>query len=477
MATSVLKKLDRKTTGIKSTRPVKVIQFGEGNFLRAFVDWIIDILNEKTEFNGSIDVVQPIAQGMGTQINDQDGLYHVVLNGIKDGKPSTETRLITSLSRVINPFLDMPSYLKAAENPDLRFVVSNTTEAGIAFNPADKNPNALPDSFPGKLTVFLHHRFKHFQGVGGKGLIFLPCELIEKNGVNLRQAILQYADHWRLPEGFKKWIEQENTFCNTLVDRIVPGYPKETIQQIQEGIGYDDKLVVTAEPFHLWVIEANESVQKVLPAEKAGLQVKFTSDLTPYRTRKVRILNGAHTALVPVAYLMGLRTVRDSIDHPVVGKFIRESLFEEIIPTLELSKDELHQFAHDVIERFQNPFIRHELSSIALNSISKFKVRVLPSLLRYVEIKNALPERLVMSLAALLQFYKGQWNGESTPVSDSPEIITFFKTAWANPSLHQVANIVLSNREFWGEDLTKVTGLSNAVTNHLESFTRHGKVL
>jgi tagaturonate reductase len=477
LATSVLKKLNRKTAGVKSRRPVKVIQFGEGNFLRAFADWIIDILNEKTDFNGSVDVVQPIAQGMGAQINEQDGLYHVVLNGIKDGQPSTETRMIESVNRVINPFQDMASYLEGAENADLRFVISNTTEAGIAFNPADQYPGALPSSFPGKLTVFLLHRFNHFHGAVDKGLIFLPCELIEKNGANLREAILRYADHWKLSTDFTTWLAQNNVFCNTLVDRIVPGYPKDTIQQIQEAIGYDDRLVVTAEPFHLWVIEANESVRKLLPVEKAGLQVRFTGDLTPYRTRKVRILNGAHTALVPIAYLAGLRTVKESIDHPVIGNFIRECLFEEIIPTLELSKDELHQFAHNVIERFQNPFIRHELSSIALNSISKFKVRVLPSLTRYVELKNALPEKLVRSLAALIQFYKGEWNGESTPVSDSPEVTSFFQTAWRNPSVKQVSNITLANKDLWGEDLTKVTGLSHAIADHLESFAKEVKVL
>jgi tagaturonate reductase len=477
LATSSLKKLNRKTAGVSSARPVKVIQFGEGNFLRAFVDWIFDILNEKTEFNGSIDVIQPIAQGMGSLINEQDGLYHVVLNGIKDGKPSTETRIITSVNRVINPFEELPAYMKAAENPDLRFIVSNTTEAGIAFNPTDNDPGILPESFPGKLTIFLWHRYSHFQGDKGAGLIFLPCELIEKNGDNLKRAILQYADHWHLPGAFGKWISQDNKFCNTLVDRIVPGYPKDTIHQIQAGIGYDDKLVVTAEHFHLWVIEGDEGLRKELPTEKAGLHVKFTSDLTPYRTRKVRILNGAHTAMVPIAYLMGLRRVKESIDHPVIGDFVRKCLYEEIIPTLDLSKEELHQFAHDVIERFQNPFIRHELSSIALNSISKFKVRVLPSLLRYFEIKAALPEKLVLSLAALIQFYKGQWNGEAIPVSDSPEVVTFFKNAWTNPSVFEVATLVLGNKDFWGADLTKVPGLPHAITGYLESFARHQKIL
>jgi tagaturonate reductase len=466
----MLKKLNRETVFVQPVRPIKVLQFGEGNFLRAFADWIIDILNERTDFNGVVQVIQPIANGMGDLVNVQNGLYHVVLNGIQNGKPVQETRLINSVVGVINPFNQFQQYLQTAENPDLKFVISNTTEAGIIFNENDKDATILPETFPGKLTIFLYHRYLHFAGSSDNGLIFLPCELIEKNGTQLKHAILQYISHWNLPVGFKNWVEQHNTFCNTLVDRIVPGFPKDTIPEIEKAVGYEDKLVVMAEPFHLWVIEGPDSVRQVFPAERAGLNVKFVNDLTPYRTRKVRILNGAHTALVPVAYLHGLRTVRESIDDPFIGDFIRKTILEEIIPTLDLPAAELQQFAADVVERFQNPYIRHELMSIALNSISKFKVRVLPSLLQYIEIKKQLPVRLIFSLSALIRFYKGDWRGEKIALQDTPEILDFFAAIWKSNNLEMIVNASLSNESLWGQNLLKITGLEISILNNLRQL-------
>jgi tagaturonate reductase len=278
---------------------------------------------------------------------------------------------------------------------------------------------------------------------------------------------LQYVDHWKLSTEFKNWIIETCVFCNTLVDRIVPGFPKDTIKEIQQQLGFEDNLVVSAEPFHLWVIEAPFVVKKAFPTEKAGLQVKFVSDLTPYRTRKVRILNGAHTALVPVAYLSGLRLVKESVDDVTIGKFIRDTISEEIVPTLDLPADELQQFANDVIERFQNPFIKHELISIALNSISKFKVRVLPSLLGYHKKTGKLPERLVFSLAALIRFYKGEWQGETIPLNDSTEILDFFKQTWALNDQSKTIQAVLSNQSLWGADLTAIAGLEKMVLDNL----------
>lgn len=466
----MLKKLNRANAGVTTTRPVKVLQFGEGNFLRAFVDWIIDILNEKVDFNGDVQIIQPIGKGMGNMINDQEGLYHVVLNGIKKGKSSTETRLITCVRDVINPYEDFHRFLQAGENPDLKFIVSNTTEAGIAFNPADTNPDTLPDSFPGKLTSLLYHRFRFFNADPGKAPVIIPCELIDKNGEKLKETILQFAKLWDLPYTFKKWIEDYVIFCNTLVDRIVPGFPKEKIQDIQKEINYEDNLVVMAEPFHLWVIEAPESVRVQFPVEKAGLDVKFVKSQAPYRTRKVRILNGAHTALVPVAYLHGLRTVKESIENSFSGNFIRQAVFEEIIPTLDLPAEELKHFADDVIERFQNPFIKHELSSIALNSISKYKVRVLPSVLEYEKRKSSLPDHLVFSLACLIRFYKGTWKGETLPVADNPEIVEFFNKTWSSGDVGQVTSAVLSNTSFWDTDLTKVFGMTEKVSSMLNAI-------
>jgi tagaturonate reductase len=434
------------------------LQFGEGNFLRAFCDWMVDVLNEKTDFNGNVQIIQPIAQGMSAMINVQDGLYHVVLNG----KHTKEDRLITCVDSAINPYDDYKQFLALAENSDLEFVFSNTTEAGIAFNENDKTYDVLPESFPGKVTALLLHRYK----TNKKQLTFLPCELIEKNGTTLKSVVHQYVDLWKLPADFKNWLNTNVHFCNTLVDRIVPGFPKETIHEIHERTGYEDNLAVMAEPFHLWVIEAPEHVRKSLPLEKAGLQVKFVPDLTPYRTRKVRILNGAHTALVPVAYLKGLRTVRESVDDKEVGDYLMKAIHEEIIPTLDLPKSELVQFADEVIERFQNPFIKHELASIALNSISKYKVRVLPSVLGYISLKKELPKRLLYSLAALIKFYKG----EGRPVNDTPEILEFFKKAWAGNDAVQAAKLVLGNKDFWGQDLNEIEGLNKLVTEDLKAI-------
>ncbi|HZY81742.1 MAG TPA: tagaturonate reductase [Cyclobacteriaceae bacterium] len=455
------KKLNRQTVHTHK-RPIKVLQFGEGNFLRAFCDWMVDILNEKTDFNGNVQIVQPIGQGMGAMINAQDGLYHVILNG----KRSNEDRLITCVDSVLNPYDDYNKFLALAENPDLKFIFSNTTEAGITFNENDKSRDKLPDSFPGKVTALLYHRFEKKLG----GLIFLPCELIEKNGTILKSVVEKYVDLWKLPSEFKTWLNANVLFCNTLVDRIVPGFPKETIHEIHQRTGYEDNLAVMAEPFHLWVIEAPESVRKSLPLEEAGLDVKFVSDLTPYRTRKVRILNGAHTALVPVAYLKGLRTVRESVDDKEVGSWLLKAIHEEIIPTLDLPKEELTKFANEVMERFQNPYIKHELSSIALNSVSKYKVRVLPSVLGYISVKNELPKRLLYSLAALIRFYKGEWKGEILPVNDSPDILEFFGKAWSTNDPTHVAKVVLGNVDFWGADLNAVAGLNKYVTESLKEL-------
>jgi len=470
----MLNKLNRSTASKPLTQPVKILQFGEGNFLRAFADWMVDILNEKTGFNGAVKIVQPIAQGMGEKVNSQDGLYHVVLNGIRQGKPIREIRLITCIEGVINPFEDYQGYLKAGENADLCFIISNTTEAGITFSSNDKSPEVLPETFPGKLTALLYHRYKTFQGEANMALTILPCELIEKNGETLRNTILQYIAQWNLEEGFRKWITEHTLFCDTLVDRIVPGFPKDTVQQVWDETGYEDDLVVTGETFHLWVIQPKteqtprvEALRKALPLERAGLQVQFVKDLTPYRTRKVRILNGAHTAMVPVGYLRGLRTVQEVIDDPVTGDFIRKTLDEEVIPTLDLPLEELQQFSNDVIERFQNPFIRHELMSIALNSVSKFQVRVLPSVLEFIQRTGTLPRRLLYSLAALILFYRGEWKGERIALNDTASVLSFFKRAWSHKELNVVVEEVLSNQEFWKTDLTSIKGFSAAVEKHM----------
>ncbi|WP_461204879.1 tagaturonate reductase [Clostridium sp. DL1XJH146] len=458
----------------------RIVQFGEGNFLRAFADWMIDKMNKEADFDSSVVVVQPLKQGLIDKLNEQDGLYTLYLNGIKDGQAISEHKVIESISRGINPYFQHEEYLELARNPELRFVLSNTTEAGIAFDEEDKLEDKPQNSYPGKLTALLYERYKNFDGDKNKGLILIPCELIEKNGEKLKEIILKYASLWNLEEGFTSWINESNQFCNTLVDRIVPGYPRDRIEEITEELGYDDQLVVEGEQFHLWVIEAPLWVKDEFPAEKCGLNVVFTDDLTPYRTRKVRILNGAHTTMVPVSLLYGIETVRETVEHEVMGKFIEDAIFNEIIPTLDLSKEELDYFAGAVLERFKNPFIKHYLMSISLNSNPKFRTRVLPSLLTYKERKNELPSKLVFAFAATIRLYKGDINGNTIQLKDNQDILDMYKELWSNCSGEEdyknIVTTVLARVDIWEMDLNEVEGLAEKVTYYLSIIEKVGMV-
>jgi tagaturonate reductase len=468
----MLKKLNRITAGISQERPVKILQFGGGNFLRGFADWIVDVLNERTDFNGSIDIITSVTPGTAEQINEQQGLYHLIQQGNKNGKPFSETRLITAVNRAINPANNFDAFLQSAHNPDLRFIISNTTEAGIAFDGTDTEIYSLPKSFPGKLTLLLYHRFIHFHGALDKTVIIMPCELIEANGTVLKKIVLRYVSLWNLSPVFAEWIEK-NIFCNTLVDRIVPGFPKDGVNQLQQQTGFIDSLAVAAEPFYFWAIEAPEFVQKEFPTKEAELNdVVFVADIAPYRIRKVRILNGAHTALMAVAYLRGIRTVNEAMDDPFTEKFIRHSIEKEIIPTLTLPHPELLGFSNAVADRFRNPFIKHLLLSISLNSISKFKVRILPTILDYINLKKELPENLIMSFAALTCFYRGSWNGETIPLNDSAEVISIIQTAWKEDSIDKTVFEILSNKTLWAMDLTKVDGLREALSLNISRLLR-----
>ena len=465
--------LNRKTREA-NTYTERILQFGEGNFLRAFANWMIQQMNTKADFDGGVVVVQPIEQGLVKVLNDQDGLYTLYLNGIKNGKAISEHQVIDCIQRGINPYQEFDAYTANAENPDLRFVISNTTEAGINYDAADKLQDAPQKSFPGKLTALLHKRFKHFGGASEKGLIIIPCELIDRNGDNLKKIILQYAEDWNLGVAFVQWINEDNIFCNTLVDRIVPGYPKDKMDSITEALGYKDNLVVEGEQFHLWVIEGPKSVKEEFPADACGLNVVFTDNMQPYRTRKVRILNGAHTTLVPVGYLYGIDKVRESLEDPVVGSFLKDAIFEEICPTLDLPDEELKQFSNDVLDRFRNPYLEHALMSISLNSISKYKTRVLPSVLEFINSKNALPKRLLFSLAALIAFYKGDRNGEHIALKDDQKVLDFFAEQWVSNISHTVVKNVLANTDFWGCDLTEIKGMQELVANYLENILYKG---
>ncbi len=470
-----MKPLNRQNANTTSDRPIKILQFGTGNFLRGFIDWAVDILNEKTGFNGDIQIVQPHGKSPATALNAQEGLYHVITRGFQNGKVVDEVRLISSVRPAINPYLEYESFLALADNPELRFMISNTTEAGIYFDPKDGHPDTVPASFPGKLTALLYRRFTFFKGEASKGLVHLPCELIEQNAQKLKATILQYAKLWSLGSAFESWINEHNVFCNTLVDRIVPGYPQEDAQEMTERTGFKDDLMVMTEPFHLWIIEGPQSLESEFPINQTGLDIYFAEDLSPYRTRKVRILNGAHTAMVPLAYLRGLRTVREAVEDPYIGDFLNKAIYQEVIPTLDLPQDELKKFAQDVVERFKNPFIKHQLKDIALNSVSKFQVRVLPSLLGYYDRKKELPEHLVLSFAALIVFYRGRYGNEALPVRDTPEVMDFFKEVWENGNSHNIASRVLANAALWQEDLNSIEGLTDLLAEKISGLLSDDK--
>lgn len=420
----------------KPKRTERIIQFGEGGFLRAFVDWIVQLTDEKTDFDASVVVVQPIEKGMCDMLEKQNCVYTLIMRGLKDGVPTVDKKVIDCISRTVQPYRDFDEYLKLAEDPDFRFVVSNTTESGIAFNDSDRPDNAPNITFPAKVTMLLKKRFD----LGLNGFIFLPCELIEKNGQTLKKYVLEYAKLWNLGTDFEKWIGNKNIFCNTLVDRIVTGYPRDE----KIDLGYEDNMLDTSEIFHLWVIEAKDDEQKILknefPFEKAGLNIIVTNNLVRYRTRKVRILNGAHTSMIPYALLSKIETVGECMKDEKMSKFVKECVFDEIIPTLDLPKDELIDYANNVFERFSNPYIKHMCSSIALNSVSKFKVRVLPSILEYIKRKGEMPKRLLFSFARLIEFYK------TDMPNDDKDVMKFMKES--------DAKTILSNEKLWGEDLS-----------------------
>ena len=451
------------------------MQFGGGNFLRAFVDWMVDVLNNETDFNGGIAIVKPTAGGDYSELKAQDGLFTVVLDGIKDGELIAEKILVNSVQQVVNCYTEWETYLALAKNPDLRFIVSNTTEAGIKFSREDKFEDEPPTEFPAKLTVWLHHRFEHFKGETSKGCIFLPCELIENNGEALKKSVLRYADHWQLGHEFTEWIEAANHFCSTLVDRIVSGYPKDRADKIQEELGYEDELLVAGEYYHSWVIQGPDIVQKELPFSQTDLNVEFVDDLVPYREMKVRILNGAHTSMVPVGYLAGIRFVKEVMDDEVVSGFVTSLLLEEAAKTLDFPDAVKRKFVANVLDRFRNPLLKHQLISISLNSTSKFTARLLPTLKDYYAKEGELPKRIVFGLSALIRFYKGETNGEPIPLKDDQKVLDFFASHWEKYdsnglSLKELSQSILSNTSIWKEDLTKINGLVESVSRNLKAI-------
>lgn len=415
--------------------PVKVLQFGEGNFLRAFVDWMIDRMNKNGDFNGSVRIIQALEAGMGDVINGQNGLYHVIRRGVENGQKIEKIDLVESVESVVNAVTEREKMIESALLPELRFVFSNTTEAGIEYR-------ENVDTFPNKVAEIVTARCK--AGLGG--LIFIPCELIEHNGDKLKECVLKYISD----EKVRNYVENECIFCNTLVDRIVAGYPRDEAEKYWDKLGVRDDLLVCCEPFFFFVIECPKQVAEEFPADKAGVDVLFTDDQTPYRTRKVRFLNGAHTASVLGAHLAGFTFVDEMVKDEKFGEFLRKVLFEEVMLTINLPDEQKKAYAESVLERFANPYANHRLLSIALNSSSKWRVRVLPSLLDYLKITGELPECLTKSMAYLIKFYRQE------EFEDSPRVKEFFAL---NPTVEEI----LGNAELWGMDLNTIPNFTEKV--------------
>jgi len=468
------KQLNRSNLNRHNSLPIKVVQFGEGNFLRAFVEYAFHRLNEELDFNAGIAVVQPIENGLIDVLNQQDGLYTLFINGIKNDQPEQDMQLISNIVKAINPYVDHESFLNLAKEEELKFVVSNTTEAGINYVSKDTAQMKPPSSFPAKLTLLLHERFKTFEGDPTKGLIIIPCELINYNSDWLKEVVLKYITNWNLTDDFKEWVLQTCTFHNTLVDRIVPGYPKSDIENYNSKIDYKDNLIVTAERFFLWVIEGGDELKKALPFDKIDLDVKIVQDMQPYRTRKVRILNGAHTAMVPFSILYGNSTVQETIENDFTGSFVNSVIFDEIVSTLDMDLEELNAFSKDVLDRFRNPFIKHQLADIALNSISKFRVRVLPSLVEFEKNKGRLPKALTYAMACLIRFYKGEWQENKLPLNDDSQLTKEFTEIWQLKEYSLIVKKVLGNMNFWEMDLNSIPELQKTIAWILEEIDSVG---
>ncbi len=474
--------LNKTKTG-KVERPIKVLQFGEGNFLRAFVDYMIDIANDKGEFNGDIVLVKPITFGTLERFHEQDCQYTVQLRGIVDDKPQRINRIVTSVADAVDAYEEYEKYAGYARLDTLRFIVSNTTEAGIVYDDTDLLEMTPPKTYPGKLTKFLYERYQHFSGALDKGLIILPVELIDDNGIHLKECVLKLAELWKLEEGFISWIHEACVFTSTLVDRIVTGYPRDEAEELCKEFGYQDNLIVTGEPFALWVIESAKDISGELPLPQVGLPVIFTDNQKPYKQRKVRILNGAHTSFVLASYLCGNDIVLQSMQDELILNFIKATIFEEVIPTLTLPKQELEEFAQAVLTRFNNPYVKHAHLSISLNSVSKWRARCMPSFLEYIEKTGKLPVHLTFSLAALMAFYTGaeirdkaligHRGEEEYNILDDEAVLSFFASNSDKQTDEYVHN-TLANTDFWGQDLSRIAGVEDAVTAYLTDIRSLG---
>jgi tagaturonate reductase len=448
--------------------PIRVLQIGDGVFLRAFVDWMVDVANAKgvTAFGIAVATARP--HGKPPALATQDNLFTLITRGAG----VDEVRVVSAVQTSFDPHAD-PAQLRAfAASPDLRFVVSNTTEAGIVDAPEPYDPAACPLSFPAKVAWLLRARFDAL-GAEARGLVFLPCELIEANGATLKRFTLAHAARWGFPPAFAAWVEDRSFFLETLVDRIVPGFPAAQAESLFAEWGYRDPLAVMAEPFHLWVIEGPREIAEAWPLAQAGLNVVWTDNIKPYRDRKVRMLNGAHTALAMPAFLAGIDTVGEATADPLFARYLDALMFNEIAPYVDLPAAERESYGRTTLERFANPFLRHELIAIAVNSVSKWRARLLPTVKDTVAAAGRAPRLIAYGFASLLWFYRGETERGPYPLRDDPRVLTLFAEAWREPP-REAARRLMSDARLWGEDLTAIPSFADEVVAAVEDIAALG---
>lgn len=458
--------------------PEKVVQFGTGALLRGFVDYFIDAANRRGEFNGRIVAIGSTGSGRDASVNEQDGLFTLLISGIEQGEPRGETRVIASVSRALSAKDDWAAVLDCARNPDLELVFSNTTEVGITMDEGDMATMTPPRSFPGKLTAFLHARALAFDLDPSRGVIILPCELIENNGDRLREIVLALAGRWSLGDDFIRWIESSVRFCNTLVDRIVPGTPSpDRRAELEQVLGYRDELATACETYRLFAIEGDESLAARIGFAHADPGIIVAESIAPYRLRKVRLLNGTHTIMAPLALLAGCETVLDAMRHEQISRFVRRAMLEEIVPTLDVPS--AASFARETLDRFANPSIRHALFDITLHATMKMRVRIVPSILAFVERTSRVPESLAFGFAAYLLFMRGELQrvredaGLSVPLDDGSAPLA---AAWhaAGSDYRKLAHDVCADEALWGANLTASPDFADSVAGHLAGLDRDG---
>lgn len=474
----MIKKLN-KTTTEKTGRPIQVLQFGEGNFLRAFVDWSIDIANEKGVMNTGVVICKPRNSSEKKSLTTidllkmQDQMYHVYLEGIENKEPRKDIRLVKCVMDAIHPYEEYAKYEEYMLLPELKMIISNTTEAGIRYEEGDDLSACPPQSYPAKVTALLYKRFKHFSGDPTKGIAVICCELIEDNGSTLHDYVIRHAKYNHLGDDFINWVELYCPFCDTLVDRIVPGFPHDSIGQIKEEIGYDDNLVVRGELYHLWVIggAGYEEVQKLLPLDKAGLNVTFMPSIKQFRDKKVRILNGSHTGMVAIALMMGCQTVMDAFNTPDIERFINQMVEQEVIPMIEEDPDELRRFAASILERFYNPHVRHLLKSISLNSLSKWEARNYPTLRDYWFKAGKMARYECMTFAALMAYYSPKSGFEP---DDTPEFVQYIRANWDASNLEATMTKIVTQSGIFTVDFSEIEGFIPTVAQYVKDIEELG---